>query len=454
MREIGSDGGVVGVFGHAGAIQLALSGAVALRHRGQRGAMIAGRGEQLHRSLFHLDRDGGIPGDLDRASRLALAAVAPERRTEGRSTEPVVAQTVLGPLGVVTSGRLVNAPSLERDLLATGAVLTLGSDAELVLHLIAQSSQRTLVNRLVDALLQTRGGFAVLLAAPGRLVAARDPLGLRPLSMGRRGASVLLASESRAIARMGGSEVREVQPGEMVILDREGMTSLYPFPRHDPRPCLRELVTLIGRDSVSSGMSGFEVRKAIGDRLAVEYPANAEFVTSLGQRSESAAIGYAQRSGLPYFPRVVDLGLDDGGRGRAGERGEGLVTATEPVIRGQRIVLIHDSVGPEVPWAAVARALQRAGVREVHLRVTGPPTRFPCIYGVALMPPSGGGGEDRSPEELAPELDVTSAGWLELGQLREAVQSPDENACDGCYSGHYPLVHDDLEQPQLPLFEG
>lgn len=448
---IGSDGGLVGVFGHAGATHLAFAGVLSLAHRGREATIVAGRGEKIHRALFRVDDSATLPDELDTASRLAVGAVAPSRCSEGRSTEPVVAKTVLGPLGAASSGRLVNAPSLERDLLAGGAVLTHGSDAEILLHLVAQSRQRTLVNRLVDALLQARGGFAVILAAPGRLVAVRDPLGLRPLSLGRRGTAVLVASESRAIARMGGSDVREVKPGEMVILDSDGITSLYPLPRSEPRPCLRELVTLAAVDSVCCGMSGFEVRKAIGDRLATESPVGADLVTSLSRTTEPVAIGFSQRAGLAYAPTIVDLGVRDGAS--LGQR-EVLVTATEPVVRGKRIVLIHDTVGPEVPWSGVVRALTRAGAREIHLRIAGPPTRFPCIYGVPLMPPSAGGAGDRRQDELAAELEVSSVGWLELNPLREAIQSPIDNACDGCFSGRYPLVHEDLEQPQLPLFDG
>ncbi len=450
MSVIGSDGGVVGVFGHAGATRLAFAGALALGHRGREAAIIAARGERVQRTLLVADEAAGLPAELDTASRLAVASVAPRRRTGGRSTVPVVAQTVLGPLGVTTTGRLVNAPSLERDLLASGSVLTQGSDAELLLHLVAQSSQRTLVNRLVDALLQARGGFAVLVAAPGRLVAVRDPLGLRPLSLGRRGTAVLAATESRAIARMGGSEAREVEPGEMVILDSDGITSLFPFPRSQPRPCLRELVTLSAADSVCCGMSGFEVRKAVGARLAAESPVGADVVTSLSAANDPVALGFAERTGLGFVPDLVDLGPRGGAT--LAQR-EVLVTATEPVVRGKRIVLVHDTVGPEVPWSGVVRALTRAGAREIHLRIGGPPTRFPCLYGVALLPPTTVGGGDRRPDELAAELEVASVGWLELNPLREAVQSPVDNACDGCYSGRYPLEHDDPDQPQLTLFD-
>ncbi len=450
MREIGSDGAVVGVYGHAGAPRLALTGVSALSHRGRRAAMIAGRADRIQRVLFRLEEGTRPPDDLDGASRLAIATAASRRSAEGRSTEPVVAQTLNGLIGVATSGRLVNAPSLERDLLADGAVLHRSSDAELLLHLIARSGQRTLINRVVDALSQARGGFAVLLASEGTLVAVRDPLGIRPLVIGRRGPAALVATESRAIARMGGVEVREVEPGEMVILDRDGLTSLYPFPRQEPRPCLREAVAIASHDSLNQGTSGFEVRRAIGERLAAASPAGADLVTALAQWSAPAAVGFAQRSGLPSLPQLLDLGRELGD----GDRRETTVTIVDPMVRGQRVVLVHDSVGPEVPWAPILRALRGAGAREVHVRVAAPPTRFPCIYGVALMPPLSPGGGDRPADELASAVDADSVGWLELGPLREAVQSPADNACDGCYSGRYPLVHEDLEQPQLPLFEG
>ena len=452
--SIGSDGGIVAVFGHAGAAPLALAGLRTLRHRGTHGALVAADNGQLE--LTRLPRIPGDPVRLppDPVARCALAAVSIAPRIEGRSTAPAVAMTVLGRLALATTGRLVNALSMERDLLGAGALLHDGSDAELLLHLVAQSSQRTLVNRLVDALLQARGGFAAVLMADDRLVAARDPHGLRPLAIGRRGSAVLLASESCAIAGMGGTEIREVEPGEMVILDREGMTSLYPFPQHEPRPCLRELVVLGRRDSVSGGMSGYEVRKAIGDRMAAECPASADLVTALARSAEPAALGYAQRMGLPLYPQLLELAESAGAMGRLGPAGrEGGGTVVEPLVRGRRVVVVHDSIGPEVAWSSMLRTLRDAGVREIHVRLAAPPTRFPCIYGVALMPPAAQGG-GRNAEDQRTTLDADSVEWLELSHLREAMQSPADNACDGCYSGHYPVVHEDLEQPQLPLFEG
>jgi amidophosphoribosyltransferase len=450
--SVGCDGGVLGVIGVRDAADAVTSGLRALDHRGERGVVVAGEskwGGPRSSEAAVPARGFSIPGRVDSA----IGMVAPSRSGRAWLSSPVVARTAVGEVGLLTTGRLVNRRSLERELLASGAVFTGTSDAELLMHLLAQSQQGTLVNRLVDALLRARGAFGLVLLAEDRLVAMRDPLGLRPLLLGRLGRAVIVASESRAIAGMGGTGYREVEPGEMVILDDEGLTSLRPIPGSDPRPCLRELVSVARHDSEVYGLGCHEVRRAFGAALATTIPPGTDLVTGLGPAGNVAALGLAQELGIDFG---VDLVTETGPERLPRPGAEGAfvpgVSVAGSAVQGRSVVLVHDSIGPEAPWGTAIRGLRQAGVRRIHARLAAPPTRYPCIYGVPLMPSPSLAPTTQSEDEVRDEIGADSFAWLELGSLREVAAAAAVRACDGCYSGSYPLVHEDLEEPQLPLF--
>lgn len=445
----GRDGAVGGGTSRPRAARMLQASLRAMSHRGDHPSWLTfdERGETLGTGEgTHPETPGRSGGGV------LIGAVSPRRVGQGSPARPEVVRCALGTLAMVTTGRLVNAPSIERSLLDSGAVLQAGSHAELLLHLVARSGQRTLVNKLVDALMQAAGGYALLLVAGRTTVAVRDPLGLRPMCLAQRGGAVLLASESRALEQADAQEVREVQPGEMLIHDEDGLTSLFPFARREPRPCVREVVALARPDSDVAGRSAYEVRYAIGERLAARHPAAADVVLPLIAGSEPAAAGYADRLGLRLAPALVDE--PPGGPPVVdGQLLPATLAPVTPLVRARRVVVVGGSVGPEVPWRPAIRALQRSGARAVHARLAAPPTFHPCHYGVRLMPDALAPAVTRSAEETREQVGADTFEWLELHDLQEVVTSPGENFCDGCYSGHHPLVHEDLEgPPQLPLF--
>ncbi len=457
------DGGIVAVIGPTAAgsgrsaadarrpraAHLLQAGLRALLHRGDHPTWLAfeERGELVASGEGMSSAVGGRGG-----GGALIGAVAPRRVGHGSPARPEVVRSALGTLALVATGRLVNAPSIERALLDDGALLQAGSHAELLLHLVARSRQRTLVNRLVDALMQARGGYALVLVAGRTVVAVRDPLGLRPLSLARRGGALLLASESRALEQVDAQEIREMQPGEMLIHDEDGLTSLFPFARREARPCVREVLSLSRPDSDVAGRSCYEVRFAVGERLATRQPAAADVVVPLQHGAEPAAAGYGASLGLRVAPALVDE-QPSSGAFDPGAQLAATVAPVAPLVRARRVVVVGSSVGPEVPWRPAIRALQRAGARVVHARLASPPTLHPCHYGVRLMPDSLAPAVVRTADEMRDQIGADTFEWLELGDLQEVVASPGENFCDGCYSGRHPLVHEDLEgPPQLPLF--
>ncbi len=450
---VGCDGGVIGVVGLRDAADAVVPGLRALSHRGDDAVVVSGhQGWRGPRAAAADVRALSFPGRPDSAIGMVEP---PHVGASMGATSCAVARTAVGTVALLTTGRLVNGPSLERELLASGAVLSGHGDAELLLHLVAQSGQGTLINRLVDALLRARGAFGLVLLTEDRLVAVRDPLGLRPLLLGRIGRAVVVASESRAIAGMGGTGYREVAPGEMVILDDEGLTSLQPIPGVEPRPCLRELVSIARHDSEVDGLGCHEVRRAFGGALATTIPAGADLVTGLGPAGNVAALGLADELGIAFG---VDLVTETGPERLPRPGAEGTVvpgvTVAASAVQGRSVVLVHDSIGPEAPWGTAIRGLRQAGVRRVHARLAAPPTRYPCIYGVPLMPSRALAPAAKTEDEVRDEIGADSFAWLELDALREVAAAAAERACDGCYSGSFPLVHEDLAEPQLPLFDG
>lgn len=436
--SIRCDGGLFGAFVARGADAVVVGGLAAMRHRG------------LRTTLMGLDEGEPRRLSTEAAGQQRVQAAIGRVGEEG-AHGGAIAHTAVGKVALLCTGNLVNAPSLEREILADGGVLRGASIEELLLHLIAQSPQRTLINRLVDALARARGGFALLLLSDDRLVALRDPLGLRQLFLGRKGRTVLLATESRAILAAGGSELREVEPGEMVILDREGPTSLHPFPRDEPQPCVRELVSVARTDSLVGDRPCHDIRRALGLHIARQQPAVADLVTSMGSASAPAAAGVAEALAVPFYPDVVvEPGASAPGGSRA--RRQPRVSVVASLVAGKRVLLIHDALGPEVPWSTVVQGVRDAGASEVHVRLTAPPVLFPCPYGVPLLPAGARTPVEKSPPQVQLEIGADSVDWTPLEALAEVLGG--ERFCAGCFCGTYPLVHEDLEQPQLSLFEG
>lgn len=432
MRDLSDSTSLVGVFGHARAARLVARGLRALGHRGGACAGVVAVGDDTLSSRrvastdFLLDEPGldALTGDVAIGARfgrgvsddVAAGLVDPPR-------VPAAGRLTVGPVALAWSGVAVGAAALRTDALAHGAVLG-GSDSldEVLLHGLARSSQRTLVNRLVDALWKAPGAFSVIVAAPGLLVGARDPYGLRPLVLGRVDGASVLASEEAAVVALGGHVVRAVEPGEMVICERRGLASVRPFARRPRAVCAQESLQLAASGSAVEGRSVWELRRSLGEELAREAGASVDVVVTADDVSAPASVGFASVAGVPLLPAWAP-------DGRA---------ALPEVVAGRKVALVSLAASARLRDRVIA--LLSAGASEVHLRVATPRRQRVCPYGVA--------GEDvvvEGTDTWAARLGVTTAAALGSERTRvllkvEAGARDELLACTGCFGGAWPLA--------------
>lgn len=364
-----------------------------------------------------------------------LRSVADTALVRAGGSGPLVFRDRTGPLAVAVDGRATNGAVLRSALVARGAVLAGGDLAELVVHLAAQSEQRTLMNRLVDALQRVEGGFALVVLPPQVMIAARDPRGLRPLCIGRRGGGRVIASEAGALRASGAIYERDVEPGEVIVLDGVAAESLRPLGRQVPRPCVAEWAGIGGADASVSGVEVAAARVDLGAAVASAFPVRCDAVVPL-PGSEALAAGFSERSGARLLPALVASG--------------GQVRSSGAVL-GLRVVLLVNVLSTGERARRAVAALRQAGASEVHVRLGAQPVSAPCLYGV------GGAVEE---ELLARRLDIARMrAWLDADSLAhperaavlQALGRTPETCCDGCFSGDYPVIPLD---PQVPLFPG
>ncbi|MEZ4319873.1 MAG: hypothetical protein R3F61_20350 [Myxococcota bacterium] len=451
MEGFRDGSGLFGIAGHAAAAGLTGQGLRALQHRGTLGVAFAVADGNQVRSLrsrgrvdsVALDAVGQIHGTM------ALGQVFGGLGSPDVSGLPldggdrmVVGHLTGGPMAVAIAGRLTNGTRLRRELKAKGALFQTESDAEVLLHLIAQSAQRTPVNRIVDALWKVEGAFSALLLGPSVLVAVRDPRGFRPLMVGRLEGALAISTEDTAIRDAGGEVQRSVHPGEMVVVDRGGVQSVRPFPPQGPARCAMELVGLARHDASVFERSPYEVREALGRNLGTEAPCSeAEVVVALPE-DEPYGIGYARAANVPYERGLLP------GYGTAGEDTRWMTVPA--VVRGRRVVLVSRSLlTGRVLKRAVAQ-LRAAQAVDVHVRIALPPIQKACVYGV----PSPTTDElawthHRDLDELALWLDVVSVGFSTHEGTRSVLG--EAGWCLACVTGEHPVAPEEPDD-QLPLF--
>ncbi|HSM37048.1 MAG TPA: amidophosphoribosyltransferase [Longimicrobiales bacterium] len=444
--------GIVGVTGADRAAEAAFLGLYALQHRGQEAAGIAaidgGRGtlrraEGLITESFDESVLEGLPGRIALGHTRYSTAGGPGLV----NAQPILVNYREGDLGLVHNGNITNAARIRSRLVAEGALFRGTIDSEVLVHLIARSRQRTVDDQVREALRQLVGAFSFLVTVGDTLYAARDPWGYRPLVIGRRGDGWALASETCALELMGATDVRPVPPGEILRIRGEELVSLPPLePAERPQPCIFELVYFARPDSRVFGVSVDRARRAFGRQLAREQPADADCVFSVPDSSNSAALGYAEESGIPFelglirnhyvgrtFIHPVQAGRDFRVRIK--------YNAVREVIDGQRVVVVDDSLVRGTTSRGLISMIRDAGAREVHFRVASPPVRHPCFYGIDMPTHEELIGAHNTVEEIARHLDVDSLGYLSLEGMHEAVRERGP-FCDACFSGRYaaPLV--------------
>src|SRR5918992_4417712 len=385
--------GVFGIWGAETAAAVAALGLHALQHRGQEAAGITsfdGRGFHTHRAMGHVagnfDKDGVIRALAGRAA-IGHVRYSTTGETALRNVQPLFAELSSGGFAVAHNGSISNAMTLRRDLNRRGSIFQSTSDTEVIIHLVATSSYRTLLDSFIDALKQVEGAYSLICLTAEGLIACRDPLGIRPLVMGRLGDAYIFASETVALDVVGATYIRTVEPGELVIASERGVETHKPLAPARPRPCIFEHVYFSRPDSILDGASVYSVRKAIGAELARENPVDADYVVPVPDSGVPAAIGYAQESGIPFELGIIRSHYV----GRTFIQPSDQVrhlgvklkhNANSALIAGKSLVLIDDSIVRGTTSLKIVQMLREAGAREVHMRIASPPTRHSCFYGV------------------------------------------------------------------------
>src|ERR1035437_499984 len=448
--------GVVAIYGHPEASKLAYLSLYALQHRGQESAGIAAsNGEQLQ-----LHKAMGLVSDIFTADALtripgSLAIGHTRYSTTGDSAllnaQPIMVECNKGKIALAHNGNLTNAPEVHAQLEQAGSIFQTTSDTEVVVHLIARSREQTLPDAVADSLRRIEGAFSLVLLTPDRVFAARDPRGFRPLVMGRisgqaahRADTIVFASETCAFVLIGATYEREVKQGELVIVGPEGVHSRFYSAKQPQSSCIFEHVYFSRPDSIVFGKAVQQTRDAMGRQLALESPVDADIVVPVPDSGVTAALGFSYQSGIP-----IQFGLIRNhyvGRTfiepeqRVRDFGVKLkLNPVRNVLKGKRVVLIDDSIVRGTPSRKIVRMVRESGAKEVHMRVSCPPTISPCYYGVDTPSKNQLIAANKSVDEIREYIGADSLAYLSLEGLRKAAGDGDEHVfCTACYTGKYP----------------
>ncbi|MGE3579174.1 MAG: amidophosphoribosyltransferase [Vicinamibacterales bacterium] len=453
--------GVFGIFGHAEASNMSYLGLYALQHRGQESAGIAasdGTVIRSHRAMGHVhdafsqETLASLPGPH------AIGHVRYSTAGESRlaNAQPMVIDCLHGQLALAHNGNLVNAGELRDQLVGQGSIFQTSTDTEVVVHLFARSPEPTVEGAIIEAVSQVSGAFSFVMMTKDRVFGVRDPHGFRPLAIGRLGDAWVLASETCAMDLIGATYVRDVEPGEMVILSGQGLRSVKPFAPAPHAQCVFEHVYFARPDSVVFGESVNDVRTELGRRLAKETAVDADVVVPIPDSGVCAAIGYSEASGIPLrFGLIRNHYV---GRTfiepQQSIRHFGVRVKLNPVrsiLEGKRVVLIDDSIVRGTTSRKLVRMIRNAGATEVHMRISCPPTISPCFYGVDTPRRQDLIAATHSLEEIRKYLSADSVGYLSLDGLTGSVRDGRTRYCTSCYTGVYPVAFPRNEKAYLQL---
>ncbi len=373
-----------------------------------------------------------------------------------RNVQPIFADLAFGGFAIAHNGNLTNAYKMREKLVEAGAIFQSTSDTETIVHLVARSQQKTVIDRFIDAIRQVEGAYSLVVIAEGNLMGVRDPYGVRPLALGKLGDAYVLASETCAFDIIGAEFVRDIEPGELVIINDKGIKTMRPFDKTESRFCIFEYVYFARPDSKVEGRSVYEARKRIGAELAQEAPCKtAELVVPVPDSGVPSAIGYAEAAGLPF-----DLGIIRNhyvGRTfiEPGDQIRNLGVklkhnANADVIRGKSIVLVDDSIVRGTTSRKIVGMLRAAGAREVHMRISCPPTKYSCFYGIDTPTSDELLANKMSVEQIREYIGVDSLSYVSLDGLYRALRQPGRDNktpqfCDACLTGDYAIKLTDFE---------
>ncbi|MDQ1080461.1 amidophosphoribosyltransferase [Pseudoroseomonas cervicalis] len=462
--------GVFGVWNATDAAALTALGLHALQHRGQEASGIVTLADAGTASgKFHAHRGLGLVGDIFGDAKVMAglkgrSAVGHNRyattgETALRNVQPLFADFEFGGLAVAHNGNLTNATALKRALVRRGCLFQSTTDSEVFVHLIAISLYANVVDRLIDALKQVQGAYSLIALHDGALIGARDPMGVRPLVLGRLGApeggAYVLASETCALDIVGAEFIRDIEPGEIVIINNDGLRSIKPFGRGQSRFCIFEYIYFARPDSVVEGTPVYETRKRIGSELARESHVEADVVVPVPDSGVPAAMGYATEAGIPfelgiirnhYVGRTFIEPTD-----QIRHLGVKLKhSANRPMIEGKRVILVDDSIVRGTTSKKIVEMVRQAGAKEVHMRISSPPTTHSCFYGIDTPEREKLLAANHDVEEMARIIGADSLAFISLDGMYRALGRPGRDAtnpgyCDACFTGDYAIPLTDIE---------
>ena len=460
--------GVFGIFGHPEAANLTYLGLYALQHRGQESCgIVASDGVQLKAHLGmglvadvfkHDDVFAKLPGP----AAIGHVRYSTAGGNDMKNCQPIMVDYSRGSIAVAHNGNLVNAPELRNELEKAGSIFSTTADTETIIHLIARAQSDSLVERVCESLRQVKGAYSLAFLTETRMIAVRDPSGFRPLSLGRLDGSFVVSSESCAFDLIEAEYIREIEPGEMIVIDKKGMKSYFPFPdKVRNTPCIFEYIYFARPDSRIFNRMVYPVRKEFGRQLARQYPVEADLVIAVPDSGMPAAMGYAEEAGLPF-----ELGLIRNhyiGRTfiepQQAIRHFGVKLKLNPVreiLEGKRVVVVDDSIVRGTTSRKIVKMIRNAGAKEVHVRISSPPVNYPCFYGIDTPSRKELIAASHTVDEISRYITADSLCFLNVEGLHATLKQFGDHKldfCDACFSGKYPIMFPRLiDNNQLGLF--
>lgn len=456
--------GVIGIYGHPEAANLAYLGLYALQHRGQESAGIAA----CENGRVHLEVGMGLVADVFTGKRLKKLhgnlALGHNRystagETQIKNAQPCLINYSRGALALAHNGNLVNADIIRDELVASGSIFQSTNDSEIILHLIAQSGAETFVERVAGALSQVSGAYSLALMSEKEIIAARDPRGFRPLVLGEIEGGYVVASESCVMDLIGARYLREVRPGEVLVINEKGLTSYFPFPKEEPKKCIFEHIYFARPDSQLFNKPVYSVRKKMGRALALQAPVEADIVVPVPDSGNLSALGYSEESGIRYEMALIRNHYV----GRTFIEPQSQIrhfgvkvklSAVKTLIRGQRVIIIDDSIVRGTTSQKIVRMLRDAGATQVHVRISSPPSMFPCFYGIDTPTREELIASKHTLEETCNFLQADTLEYLDLDNMLEVMGEEKNQYCKACFDGRYPVTLGDKDPLpiQLELF--
>ncbi len=454
--------GVFGIYNHPEASNLSYLGLHSLQHRGQESAGIVTSDERqmrvhlgmgLVQDIFDEDSLARLPG----SHAIGHVRYSTTGSSEVKNAQPFFVETVHGPIAFAHNGNLVNAAELRSELEHRGSIFQTTTDTEVIAHLYARSQKEKLADRIVDALKRVRGAFSLVALVEKRMIAVRDPHGFRPLVLGRLRDSYVVASETCALDLIEAEFMREVEPGEVVMISSKGLQSFHPFPPAPTRQCVFEHIYFARPDSRVFGEQVYSVREAFGRELAREHPVEADVVVPVPDSGIVAALGYSEESGIPFAMGLIRNHYV----GRTFIEPEQSIrhfgvklklNTVRSVLAGRRVIVVDDSIVRGTTSRKICKMVREAGAREVHMRISSPPTCYPCFFGIDTPTRKELIASSHGVAEVNRFLTTDSLGYLGHEGLRRATSYGPYVFCDACFTGNYPVETERSEGVQLGLF--